>query len=62
MMTNQIIKSSHLLRIMKTYINPHMGVMMTVTEMYVLMTVVRHYHQNMTVTLMAGVIKKMLSS
>ena len=47
-----------ILRIMMTYIDPYMMVTMTVTEMYASMTVVHHSHQNMMMTLMAGVIKK----
>ena len=40
-----------------TYIDPYMTMVMTVTEMYAAMTVVCHYHQYMTITLTASVIK-----
>ena len=41
---------------MTTYNNPHMTVTMTVTEMYVLVTLVHHSIQNMK--MMVGIIKK----
>ena len=46
-------------RIMTTYIDPNMTVMMTVTEMYASVMVVHQSLQNMMMTMTVCVIKKM---
>ena len=43
---------------MMTYSDPHMTVTMTVMEIYTSVMLVRHFIQNMAITMMVGIIKK----
>ena len=47
---------------MMTYSDPHMTVTMTVMEIYTSVMLVRHFIQNMAITMMVGIIKKILPS